>query len=221
MTKKIVFLFFISIMCLGNAQTNQKVSIDELVSDYIKELQNQKIDTMCIYKSYCVGSIMTYDEPLIGTKETCIDYLTNEPVYVFCKEDGKTFLTKINYCWKFSKIEILKDDLWNLYFSHKVLIDIEEIKPFEYRPPTIDGKKIIRYISDVDHSCHKNFEILINNKKIEKDFDFYKLEEKNNSGININYQHNINLKSKLVIDILEKTTSEAEKNNTFKKIKSR
>ena len=31
----------------------------------------------------------------------------------------------------------------------------------------------------------------------------------------------VNLKSKLIIDILERITSEAEKNNTFKKIKSR
>lgn len=208
-------------MCIGNAQTNQKVKIDELVSDYIKELQSQKIDTICVYESYCVGYIKTYDEPINGTKETCIDYLTNEPVYVFWKEDGKTFLTKINYCWKFSKIEIPKDDFWQIYILNKKIIKEEKILSYEYE--TFENSKKVKYRIAVDHSCHNDFRLLLNGEIIEKRFHDFVLQEKDqdSSNLNINYKHNISLKSKLIVDILKKITSEAEKNNTFKKIKSR
>lgn len=205
MTKRILFLFIFHLMFFANAQTNSKITIESLVSNYVKELQSQKINTICVYESYCVGYEMTYDEPINGTKETCIDYLTNKPVYVFWKEDGKTFLTKINYCWEFSKIEVLKDDFWTIYFSNKDIINKEQIKKFAY----------------VDHSCHNDFKFLIKNKIIEKHFDDFDLLKEYNSNINTNYNHNINLKSKTIIDILKKITSEAEKNNNFKKIKSR
>lgn len=205
----------------GNAQTNQKISINELVSDFVKELQNKKIDTICAYESYCVGYIMTFDEPLVGSKETCIDYLTNEPIYVFWKENGKTFLTKINYCWKFSKIDISKDDFWEIYISNKKTIEKEKVKPFEYE--TFENSNNVKHVKMVDHSCHKNFRLLLKGETIEKRFDEFDLQKKDEYSpeLNINYEHNINLKSKLIIDIIKKITSDAEKNNTFKKIKSR
>lgn len=221
MMKKNLILFILFFIFSGNAQTNQKLNINELVSNYIKELQNKKIDTICIYESYCVGYVMTFDEPLVGSKETCTDYLTNEPIYIFWKEDGKTFLTKINYCWEFSKIEIYQDNFWKIYFSNKKNIEKERVKPFEFE--TFENSKNVKHLKMVDHSCHRNFKVLIKGETIEKRFDEFALQEKDEYSpeLNINYEHNINLKSKQIIDILKKTTSEAEKNNTFKKIKSR
>ncbi|MFD2940488.1 hypothetical protein [Flavobacterium notoginsengisoli] len=221
MPKRILFLFLLFTIYIVNAQTNSKATIDQLVSNYIKELQSRKIDTICVYESYCVGSIMTYDEPLVGNKETCIDDLTNEPAYLFWKEKGKTFLTKINYCWEFSTVNIPKDDFWQIYFSNDKTIKEEIIKPYEYE--TYENSKKVRYRKLVDHSCHHNFRLLLKGKIIEKRFDDFALQKKDqySQESNINYEHNINLKSKLIVDILEKITSEAEKNNTFKKIKSR
>ncbi|MBE8727089.1 hypothetical protein C4F50_19395 [Flavobacterium sp. KB82] len=74
----------------------------------------------------------------------------------------------------------------------------------------------------VDHTSHKNLKLIINGKTIEKRFNNFDLQKEYDSKqININYNNNINLKSKLIVDILEKITSEAQKNNAFKKIKSR
>ncbi|WP_343695217.1 hypothetical protein [Flavobacterium sp.] len=220
MIKRILIALTPFLAFLGNAQTNQKVKIDELVSNYIKELQRQKIDTICVYQSYCVGSIMTYDEPLIDEKETCTDDLTNEPVYVFWKENKKTFLTKINYCWEFSKIEIAKDNFWKIYNSNKKIINEEKVMPYEYE--TFQNSKKVKYTKVVDHSCHHNFRLLLKGNTIEKRFDEFALQEKDeySQKSNINYKHNINLKSKIIADILEKITSESKKNDTFKKIKS-
>lgn len=221
MPKRILFLLLFCVTLTGNAQSNSEIKIDNLVSNYIQELQNKKIDTICVYESYCVGYVMTFDESLVGSKETCIDYLTNEPVYVFWKEDGKTFLTKINYCWEFSKNKISKDDFWEIYNSNKKNIKKEKVKPFEFE--TFKNSKNVKYIKMVDHSCHQNFRLILNGKTIEKRFDEFALQKKDEYSpeLNINYEHNINLKSKSIVDILEKITSEAEKNNTFKKIKSR
>jgi len=217
MTKKILILFTLFLTFLGNAQTNQKVSIDQLVLNFIKELQSQKIDSICVYESYCVGYIMTYDEPLNNDKETCIDDLINDPVYIFWKEKGKTFLTKINYCWEFSKIDISKDNFWNLYFSDKKIIQNEKVKPYESE--TFVNSKKVKHTIIVDHSCHQNFRFLVKGKTVEKRFDDFALQEKddNSEGFNINYHHNIDLKSKLIID----TLGNIVKNNTFQKIKQR
>ncbi|MEN2400664.1 hypothetical protein GKZ90_0012805 [Flavobacterium sp. MC2016-06] len=221
MTKKFLILLFLFTSFIGNTQINQKANTDVLTSNFIKELQSQKIDTICVYKSYCVGSIMTYDEPLIGDKETCIDDLTNNPIYVFWKEQGKTFLTKINYCWEFSKINISQDVFWKIYTSNKTLFDNEEIKRFEYKPPSYHNKRTTHYVVDVDHSCHRNLKLYFNGNLIEKKFDDFVLQEKNGTETNINYTHNTTLKSKQLIDILKKITSDTEKNNQFKKVKSR
>lgn len=94
-------------------------------------------------------------------------------------------------------------------FSNEKTIKKEEIKPFEYKPPSNNGK-LKNIIIMVDHSCHQNFKFLINNKIIEKNFDDFDLQEKNNQETNINYTHNKNLKSKLIIDDLKKVTLETE-----------
>ena len=192
-----------------NAQTNKEIKIDKLTTDFIKELQSRKIDTICIYENYCVGEgPKTYEPSLHENKPFCIEEFPNDPVYVLWKENGKNYLTKISICFEYSKTTVPTHDFWNIYFSNEKVIKKEEIKPFEYRPQSNNGK--LKYMTMVDHSCHQNFRILINKKIIDKNFDDFNLQEKNNHEININYTHNKNLKSKFIIDDLKKVTSGTE-----------
>ncbi|WP_369013589.1 hypothetical protein [Flavobacterium anhuiense] len=216
MTKRILFLLLFYIISITNAQTNPKVTIDSLVNNYIKELQSQKIDTICIYEKYCVGSIKAYDLSPSEINDFCFEDFPNDPVYIFWIKKGRKYLTKISICNGYG--ESLDDDniFWHFYFPNQSIIKEEKIKRFTYK-----GSKNDIYHLMVDHSCHQNFKILIGNQIIEKRFDSFNLKREDNSKVNINYDHNVNLRSKRVVDILEKTTSQAEKNNTFKKIKSR
>ena len=213
MTKRILILFLFCLTLLGNAQNNPEVSIEDLVSNYTKQLQSRKIDTICVYKNNC-GYCATKIDP--DTKEICVDF----PIYVFWKQNGKTSITKINYCWEYSEIIVAKDAFWKIYHSNKNIIKKEKFEEFEYFP----YKNIteVKCALLVDHSGVQNFKMIINDKIFEKHFNSFQMKEQNDAGIvNINYNHNNDLKSKLIMDILEKTVSEAEINNTFKKIKSR
>ena len=226
MTKRILFLYLFCLTILGNAQSNPevKLNVEDLVSNYIKQLQSRKIDTICVYENYCVGSIKIYKASLLDSKDFCMEDFPNEPVYIFWIEKGRKYLTKISICAEYA--ESLDDNniFWHMYFPNKDIIEKEEIKNFEVIAPGETGET--RYTLMVDHSCQNNFKLLINGKIIEKRFDSFDLQKTNGSFsndqlYNINYEYNVNLKSKLIIDILERITSEAEKNNTFKKIKSR
>ena len=55
----------------------------------------------------------------------------------------------------------------------------------------------------IDHSHHQNFRIIINNQIVEKRFDDFDLQKSDdNEQININYKHNINLQSKILVDLI-------------------
>lgn len=224
MTQKIIILSVFFFSFIGSAQINKEIDIDKLTSNFIKNLQSKKIDTICVYENYCVGCELTYDESKIYDEETCEDELKHEPAYIFWKEKGKTFLTKINTCFEYPGIIIYKDDFWGIYFSNKDLIKKEFIKPFEYKVSSDkNGQTSTLYTS---HSRYQVFKMINKNNKTIKIFDHFKLKKTNETYSdkiinNINYEHNINLKSKLLIDIFERITLEAEKNKTFKKIKSR
>lgn len=216
MTKRILFLLLFFTIYIGNAQTNNEATINQLVSNYIKELQSQKIDTICIYEKYCVGSVKAYDLSPSEINDFCFEDFLNDPVYIFWIKKGRKYLTKISICAEYD--ESLDNDniFWHMFFPNKEIIEKEKIKRFAYKE---SNNKI--YHLAVDHSCNQNFKILIGNHIIEKRFDSFNLKREDNSKVNINYDHNVKLRSKRVIDILAKITSEAEKNNTFKKIKSR
>lgn len=216
--KRVLFLFLFCLTLLGNAQNNPeaKINVEDLVSNYIKQLQSRKIDTICIYEDFCVGSVKAYDVNLFENMDFCMEDFPNDPVYIFWLDKGRKYLTKISICDEYAGN--LDDDniFWHMYFPNNDIVEKEEIKQFAYNE---SGKQIYHLM--VDHSCHKNFKLLIGNQIIEKHFDSFNLKKEDDGKININYDHNINLLSKRIIDILSKISSEAEKNNKFKKIKSR
>ncbi len=219
MTKKLLILLFLFLAFTGNTQTNKEIDIDKLVSDFIKDLQNQKIDTICVYENYCIGCREIYDSNLPTNKKLTLE--DNYPVYVFWKEKGETYLNKISIDFEFSKMSISKNAFWNIYFTNEKNIKNEVVKNYEYET-TENSKKAIHQVT-VDHSGHRNFKFIINGRIVEQkitSFDLIKKDEYSPKS-NMNYDHNIKLKSKLIMDDLEKIVSEAEKNNTFKKIKSR
>lgn len=216
MKLKIIILLFLLFSFNGNAQTNQKVPLNELVSDFIK---TQKIDTLITYKKITPGGTVIIVEPPSDEKYTCFDDLVNLPIYLFWKKGGTFFLTKINYCYEYSIITPENNSFWTMYFSNKTTIDNEKIQPFEHF--AIEKSKKKKYAIGISNSTFHQFGVIINGNKTEKSFDIFDLTKESDGLININYKSNNSLKSKEIIDILEKITSEAEKNNQFAKIKLR
>src|ERR1700749_136740 len=105
MIKRTLTLLFFCFILFGNAQTNKAIDIDKLTSDFNKELQSRKIDTICVYENYCIGEgPKTYEASLLNSKNFCMEDFPNNPVYIFWKEKGENYLTKINICFEYSKI---------------------------------------------------------------------------------------------------------------------
>ncbi len=216
MTRNAFPLLFLFLTFISNSQTHQKVNINELVSDFIA---TQKIDTLITYQKINPENPIIIVEPSSDEKDTCFDDLVNPSVYVFWKKKDNIFLTKINYCHEYSIITPNDTSFWEIYFLNKTTIDSEKVKSFEFI--TIEKSKKKKYAISINHSTFHKLNVIINGNKNEKLFDTFDLQKESDGLININYKKNNSLKSKKIIDILEKITSETEKNNTFKKIKSR
>ncbi len=203
-TKKIIliFCFLISSSVFCQVSNNEK-----FYKDFLLELKQQKVDTICVFEDYSVGSYITF-------VDTVTDYCTYDsdyfPTYIFWKQNGKTFFTIKDSCYVYSVIQIEADKVWNKYFENKKLINSEEVKMFQFRE--IDnGINCITSIA-VDHTHHQNFKIIINNKTIEKRFDDFQLQKDDGDNrMNINYEHNKNLKSKILVDAISNLTSSNEK----------
>lgn len=216
MRKNVAPLIFLFISFIANSQSISNENLDKLVSNFTQKLLNRNIDTICIYESYCVGCEITVD--VSKKNESCIDEADNQPIFIFWKEKGKTFINKINRCYEYLDIEITDDDFWQIYFKNSKIIEKEKIKNFESVEYKKGKKTTISII--VDHSYHQNFKFIVNNKTVSKYFDVFNLSKESDALYNINYNHNNRLISKQIIDTLEKYCRNI-KESQYKIIKNR
>lgn len=200
-----IFFFLISISIFCQMSNNEK-----FYKDFLLELKKQKVDTICVFEDYSVGSYKTFDDTVT---DYCIYDSDYFPTYIFWKQNGKTFFTVKDKCFEYSVIEIDAEKVWKKYFENQKLINVEKVKNFQCIE--IDnGKKRILDIM-IDHSHHQNFTIIINNKIVEKRFDDFDSQENDDSErININYEHNKNLKSKILVGLISDLTSTNENSLT-------
>ena len=181
--------------------------------NFVKALQSKNIDTVCVYKDYCIGC-----GKFIKYQEDSITYFCFHDIstYIFWLDQGKTFASKKDNCFDYSTIEIDSTSLWKIFFTYENQIKEEKVKPFEYLVWK-NKKKEIQGIS-INHSRHLHFEISVNKDIIATmNFDEFDLEKEHNGSVNINYSHNWNLKGKKIIDELERLVSCIEGEKLFTK----
>ena len=190
----IILLAFIT--KISYAQNTSYQHLDTLVTNFVKELQVNHIDTICIYKNYCVGCIHIFD----NETDKCNYSSIFIPTYILWLNQGKIFLSKKDNCFDYSTIEIDSTSLWKIFFAYKNQIKKEKVKPFEY--VICENHKKNVYFMSVDHSNHQDFKMIINNNIIGMNFDEFNLKKEHDGNLNINYLHNLNLKGRKVIDEL-------------------
>ncbi len=193
---KIIFAFLICIPCF--CQTSPE--------NFLIELREKKIDTICVFDDYSVGSVKLYSE------ETINDYCEFEPTYFFWKENNKTLLTKKDSCFEYSTIEINADKIWKDYFENERAITIEKVKHYQFIDIENGKKRILTKMRD--HSHHQNFKIIVKEKITEKrfdDFDLLKSADSDGKEENMNYKYNLDLKSKTLINEIAKLVMKYER----------
>jgi hypothetical protein len=202
---KLLIILFVLIAKVSYSQDTSYQYLDILVSDFIEELQANHIDTVCIYKDYCVGCVHVFD-----TENDRCDYSSIYiPTYILWLNQGKFFLTKKDNCFDYSIIEInFSYYVWKLFFKNKKRIRKEKVKPFEYT--VIDDKKKEKHLIMMDHSKHRDFKMIVNGNITALNFDEFDLEKEYDGSTNINYLHNQNLKGKEIIDELRRIVQHIE-----------
>lgn len=199
MIKKLLFILFGCInIAIFYGQNNSYQHLDTLVMTFVKELQSQNIDTICIYQDYCIGCRYSYE----NEDDKCSFSSIFIPTYILWYKQGKTFLTKKDNCFDYSTIEIDSVTIWKLFIKHKKKIKKEKVKLFEYLVYR-EGKKQ-KFFMLIDHSMRQNFQMIIDGDTTILKFDDFDLKKEDSGYTNINYQHNQNLKGKKIVDELKK-----------------
>jgi hypothetical protein len=198
----------------ADGQNTTTEYLDSLVTNFSSILKVDGVDTICIYENYLVGSI-----PIIGQEEDQCDYkYIYVPTYIIWKKIGRTFLSKKDNCFDYSTVEIMADSMWDYFFTNRKLISIEKVKPFQCYYYEKNKRRIVDLI--VDHSGHENFKIIVGADTIEVRIDCFALQPNNDTDkktINLNYKHNLNLKSKHLVDELNKIIWMVEDNKLLTK----
>ncbi|MDR0834813.1 MAG: hypothetical protein LBN93_11660 [Candidatus Symbiothrix sp.] len=211
---KIILLttLFTLLLCpISYGQSNSHEHLDTLVINYVKDLQSQNIDTICIYKDYCIGCVNPINEDV----NRCAYSSIFVPTHIIWLKQGKTFLSKKDNCFDYSTIEIDSTALWKIFFQNEQRIKKEKVKSFEYI--VYENKKKKVYGISIDHSEHRDFEMIVNDNVVVMKFDDFDLKKQSNGEYNINYRHNKRLKGKIIVDELETLTKEVEDKHLLKK----
>jgi len=206
----ILLAFFTS---TTHAQNTSYQHLDTLVNDFVKELQANYIDTICIFRNYCVGCIHVFD----NDNDKCNYSSIYIPTYIIWLKQGRTFLTQKDNCFDYSTIEIDSIFLWNFFFKNQNYIKKEKVKPFEYITCENHKKKVYSVL--IDHSKNQDFKMIINKRVLDMHFNEFDLKEEYDGSININYLYNQKLKSKKIVDELTQFVQNIEDKQRLTKSK--
>ncbi len=198
---------FLTLFCSAYAQNTSPDYLSTIVDRYIQHLRTEGVDTICVYEDYFVGSERTVKD----TQDRCpaIVYI---PVYVVWVKEGKTYLSKKDNCFDYSIAPIDADSLWSHFFHYEKAIRPEIIKPFQYIYYQKGRKKTgLLYVA---HSRLQDFTVYYKQDSIRKRFDSFDLQTDEDfdekKRVNINSQHNQNLRSKKFIDYLDALVRKSE-----------
>ncbi|MBS1525370.1 MAG: hypothetical protein JST19_06965 [Bacteroidetes bacterium] len=164
---------------------------DSAINQDINRLTQKGVDTICVYKSYCVGCLLV----LYSSHDTiCRRQPYANETYFLWKHNSVTAFTKKDYCFTYDTIAINANALWSFYSSAKNQISSKKIKDAEIR--VIEhGKKTTNYVM-VDHDEHEDIFLAIGGvykKLFLTEFPFEKIVDHH---WNINYTNNWNTDTK-------------------------
>ena len=183
--KLIILIFSLFTSITAFAQLSQP-QLDSIIKNFTTSLKQRGIDSICVYKQYCIGCLF---QAAKGSN-LCAENYASLPTYVFWKEKGKTFVTRKDICFDYSTQLLPSDSIWQFYFNNQEKIKKEELKIPQYAE-VVNGKKIIKTVK-IDHSIF--FHIIVSTKtgSLTKEINsFYLTRELGiNEALNINYEYN-------------------------------
>jgi hypothetical protein len=199
------FLIITFILCRTDTCLAQSYhdKLDSAINYDIKRLKEKGIDTVCVYRKYCVGCIMMLPP---GTDTSCRRQPYENNTYFFWKKNGITWFTEKTACFNYDTISVNLHSLWFFYNSVKTRINSKEIRPAEVF--IIDkGKRTTNYVM-IDHDTHEDIFLMIDGVRKDlslTEFEFEKVLEGSGRETNINYTYNWNTRLKKLQVLLDES----------------
>src|SRR5690606_4497454 len=150
-------------ICFNSAKAqNTNERLDTLVQDFVQQLFEKNIDTVCVYQKFCVGYSITWK----NEKDKCNFKGLLVSSYIIWLDKGQTFMTKKDNCFDYSTIKFRNEPFWDFYFANKYTIAKEEIKLPQFIEVVKGEKQIMS--SSIDHSCHQQIKVFLHHLQIAK-----------------------------------------------------
>lgn len=208
----LILILFVSTN-LANGQ-NSSDYLDTLVNNYVTDLKNKNIDTICVYEDYCIGCLYKWKK----AEDKCNFDGLFVTTYIFWTDKGKTYMTKKDNCFDYSIIRIPNDSIWTYFFKNRDTIKDQELKIPQYIEIKNGNEEI--YTSSISHSQHQGIKIIVRQDTlINKYIDDYYLTRQIgfNGQININYEYNINSQLNYFQILIDRTIKRSTKQNPLTK----
>ena len=182
---KMAFFLIFHFPIFPKAQLTQP-QLDSLISTFTTNLKKKKVDTILVYKQFCIGCLF---QP-VKDGNLCLENFASLPTYVFWKEKGKTLATRKDICFDYSVQEIAHDSIWTYYLANQGKIRKEELKEPQYIE-TVNGKKLTRTVT-VDHSIYFHLTIIMAGSSLIKEINSFYFSPflGPDDTVNINYKYN-------------------------------
>jgi len=175
----------------------------EKIADSLK-LNN--IDTFFIYENFFDGE----SKPIVISKTASKEELRIanckyvDPIYIYYKTNGKTFVQKLDECYKYvpQQIDTLRE--FDFFIKNFQIISSDTILINAYI--SNDGKK---HVSMIDHTEKTRIYVSMNGATKNIFIDSLNLSETSiDKKKNINYEHNNNTHLKIFIDMVSESVNE-------------
>jgi hypothetical protein len=202
--KKLSLVFLLLLGFKASAQY-QKSTLEVQTDSLVAALRSQRIDTICITESYCVGcrGSRVKDDSPCATK----GILT--PTYIFWKRGRATYAAYLDNCSKRKSVEINESGFWKYMVNNQQRITTEEIKPF-----TINEHGKLEGISR-NHGMKYSYTFFIRQDTISQYFDGFDLIKKTKLSYkqvnNIYYKKNKMNPIWKIVPLLRQAVMEADK----------
>ncbi|GAB5400032.1 MAG: hypothetical protein Aureis2KO_16170 [Aureisphaera sp.] len=185
---------------------NDMAYVQQLTDEFTQKLKERDIQDYMVTQHVCSGKIEMFkiDGKMCVTKDTYVES------YVLWKEDGQTFLKKIDNCGLFHSIPLQDDTLYETYMANRGEMMKEKVG--KYKSETY-GK--IPAVRRKVQPCGRVFMMEGTTGSARKAFSLFDISNESEGGKNLNYESNMKLK---IVEFNEMISEEITK-HTFKRFK--
>ncbi|RZJ68220.1 MAG: hypothetical protein EOO50_02030 [Flavobacterium sp.] len=210
---KEIFLFLLvstTMNCVCQTRSDTIVAkFAEIESAFEKNVQifthsliENDVTLYCLFEQRSLGYSFGFTTEQFRKSPCCC--IEPRTIYFFWLADDKTFGKRFDYCGNSVAVDLGEIDLWQFYFGDKKRFESEKTKLFTYYDQSKE-----KSLSIVRHDgISWEFSIVDAKTNLVKKFNELDILKESDGKTNLNFEYNISLKSKRMLDVLLELSKE-------------